>query len=125
MQQVNRGSGWSYEHWAYSVWSPVSSVWMNKPNATLLFNVAPSAAPYRLSAHVLEVWEGARDTLKIGVNGIDVPVHWDSPHDFSADIPSGVVKAGTNVLALDTAPSTLNFGVSLRFDWIVLSPTKP
>lgn len=125
MQQVMHGSGWSLPGWIYSPWRPRSVVWMNKANAMLLFDLAPANEPYRFSALVtVAAEETSRRSLMVRANGVEVPVVWRTPSDVTAEIPSGVLRSGSNVLALQTAPSNANFGQSLQFDWITIAPTN-
>lgn len=124
MQQLLRGSGWSIPGWVYSPWRPISVVWMNKTDATLLFDLVPADKPYRFAAHVTVAPELFRHSLRVRMNDVDVQAVWRTPSDVTAEIPRGVMKPGSNSLALQTAPSTANFGLSLQFDWITVTPAN-
>jgi len=124
MQQVNHGAGWTYPGWIYSMWRPVSGIWTNKPSASLIFEMDPAAHPYQMSAHLLNAGEGARSTLKVKINDQYVAVKWNGPFDFTAEVPQGLLKVGSNMLELQTAPSTEFYALSIHFDWIALAPAQ-
>lgn len=124
MQEVMHGSGWSVPGWVYPPWHSVSVVWMNKPDASLIFDLVPVEKSYRLSAHVTVAQARFRTSLRIWVNGVEVPIVWKTPSDFTAEVPREALQGGSNVLQLQTAPSSEHFAYSLQFDWINLAPSE-
>lgn len=125
LETPTRGSGWREAEWEVGRFRHKAAAWKTREVAELNFEFAPSAGAYRLHGNFDTFAPGVtKEQMKIRVNGQELALRWVSANDVQADVPSSILKTGTNALQVDLPVDLGYFGLSTRLDWIEITRSR-
>lgn len=125
LEQPVRGSGWREAEWSAGHLHHDAAAWKMHEKSRLLFNIEPVDQPYRLTGHFDVVLnDSIQQSIRVLVNGIEVSLLWSPNYKFSATIPKGILRRGTNTIEIHSAVDKTNYGLSARLDELEVQPQK-
>ena len=100
--------------------------WKIRENASLVFELKPDASPYVLEGRFTVIVNPAiKDSIKLLMNSVDLPIQWQSDGSFAANIPTGVLRNGLNTLEINSKVERSYYGLSAQLTMFQVRPTTP
>jgi hypothetical protein len=115
LEQPTQGSGWREAEWSQGYLHHDAAAWKSQEKSSLIFNINPSDQLYEVAGTFDLVRNASiRESMRVLVNGDELPIRWATASNFSASIPKGLLRHGTNVLELNSAVDKDYYGLSAR-----------
>ncbi|MDI3275619.1 hypothetical protein [Pseudomonas sp. AL03] len=113
------GSGWREAEWTVNKFHHTASAWKTNKQAYLNFKFTPSSVRYRLIGQFDTIVNpSVKTSMKIEVNGIDVPFQWNDANQFEAKLVKNQLRDGMNTIAFMSDADENYYGFSGRLDWV-------
>lgn len=119
MELPTAGSGWREADWTVNKFQHKSSAWKSNKNASLNFKFAPSADRYYLHGLFdVIVSPEITSSMKIRLNGINIPLEWKEGNVFEAELAKNQLINGINTITFISATDDKYYGLAGKLDWI-------
>jgi hypothetical protein len=113
------GSGWREAEWTVNKFQHNASAWKTNKQSSLDFNFSPSSDKYQLQGMFdLIVNPTIKASMRIEVNGINIPFQWKDDNSFQAELLKHQLRDGANTITFLSEADENYFGFSGRLDWI-------
>ncbi|KJZ56966.1 hypothetical protein [Pseudomonas fluorescens] len=113
------GSGWREAEWTVNKFQHNASAWKTNKRAILDFKFSPSSDRYELHGIFYAVVSPAiKTSLKIEMNGINIPLEWKDDNSFQAQLAKNQLRDGKNTVTFISDVDDQYFGFAGRLDWI-------
>lgn len=120
-----QGNGWRPADWKPGYFQHDTATWKSQERASLLFQLMPTDKPYELTGNFDLIANPAiQDSFRIRINGVELALGWQPGYRFTAQVPSGALKPGTNVVEFVSAVDKNYYGLSARLDELEIHPVK-
>jgi len=120
------GNGWREAEWNIGWLEHDAVAWKIRENASLVFELKPDASPYVLEGRFTVIVNPAiKDSIKLLMNSVDLPIQWQSDGSFAANIPTGVLRNGLNTLEINSKVERSYYGLSAQLTMFQVRPTTP
>jgi len=124
MDEPIPGAGWVDSTWIVPALQPRSFAWINEPQSTLLFRIAPRSEPYLMQLGLAQVMsESTKMSLKAFLNGHPLPYKWLDDMHAEGKIDPTWLKEGINELLFLTDMDP-NHVFSLGVEYVNVVPQK-
>jgi hypothetical protein len=115
MEKPIHGTGWREAEWSPGYFHHDAAAWKSQEKSSLLFDLNPSDRPYEISGTFDIVYSALiQDSMRLLVNGIEVPIVWMPGYAFRASVPTGALRRGANRLEFNSAIDEAYYGLSAR-----------
>lgn len=119
-----RGAGWRDADWSGSWLNHKASTWMTQRLARLLFELKPVDRPYSLVGKWNNMQtDASRDSMRARINGIESRIVWRPDKSFSATVPQGALRNGTNTLEFESAVDDAHDGLAAQLNFAEIRPS--
>lgn len=116
------GSGWREAEWTVNKFHHNASAWKTNKQAYLNFKFTPSSARYRLKGKFDTIVNPSiKNSMKIEINNIDIPLQWDDANQFEAELDKNQLREGKNTISLTSDVDETYYGFAGRLDWIEIT----
>jgi putative flippase GtrA len=123
LEDPTRGSGWREADWQIGRLRHNAMAWSVSDKATLQFRLAPQDRPYRLAGQFGNFASPlVRENMQIRINGNLAPLTWQQNGRFTADVPLGSIRSGTNTIEFNAPTIPEYYGLSAMLDWFEVRP---
>ncbi|WP_130930530.1 hypothetical protein [Pseudomonas sp. Sample_24] len=113
------GSGWREAEWTVNKFQHNASAWKTNKQSSLDFNFSPVSDKYLLKGMFdLIVNPAIKASMKIEVNGNNIPFQWSDDNSFQAELLKGQIRDGMNTITFLSDADENYYGFSGRLDWI-------
>ena len=113
------GSGWREAEWTVNKFQHNASAWKTNQQSSLDFNFSPTSEKYQLKGMFdLIVNPTIKASMKIEVNGINIPFQWRDDNSFQAELLKGQLRDGVNTITFLSDADENYYGFSGKLDWI-------
>ncbi len=113
------GSGWREAEWSVNKFQHNASAWKTNKQAFLDFKFSPSSDRYQLRGMFdVIVNPTIKKSMKIEVNGINIPFEWKDDNSFQAELVKSQLRDGMNTVTFISDVDDNYYGFSGRLDWI-------
>ena len=113
------GSGWREAEWTVNKFHHNASAWKTNKQAYLNFKFTPSSARYRLKGQFDAIVNPSiKTSMKIKINGIDIPLQWNDANQFEAELVKDQLRDGMNTIAFMSEVDENYYGFAGRLDWV-------
>ncbi len=116
------GVGWRSIEWIPNYFNIGSFCWKNEIDGALVFDLKVLPEKYLIDVKLFNwINEDVKKSLKIELNGRDIPYSWVDEKLISASVDQGLLKERGNKVVFKSLMDEKE-GVSLAFDWFRISP---
>lgn len=113
------GAGWREAEWTVNKFHHNASAWKTNKQAYLNFKFTPSSARYHLKGQFDTIVNPSiKTSIKIEINGIDIPLQWNDANQFEAELFKYQLRNGKNTISFISDVDENYYGFAGRLDWV-------
>ncbi|VTU17414.1 hypothetical protein H6CHR_00769 [Variovorax sp. PBL-H6] len=125
LEKPTRGNGWHEAEWMRRHLRYDAAAWKSQEHSRLLFPLESADKPYVLSGRFDIILSAAiQSSLRVQVNGVDLPITWGQDLRFVASVPRGALRTGINTIEFDSLIDPAASGLSARLSEFEVRPTR-
>ncbi len=125
LEKPTRGSGWHEAEWMRRRLRYDAAAWKSQEQSRLLFPLESVDKPYVLSGRFdLILSPAIQNSLRVQINGADLPITWGPDLRFVALVPQGTLRTGINTIEFDSSIDPTTSGLSARLSEFEVRPTR-